>query len=128
MYILKNPKGEVIASCNVKPNEDWEEATEEYGVGVDGRIYSKTEMSMQEYSVKKDKCLETRQKDDLRVKRAEVCFPVINRGALWYDKLTEEQKAELSVWYQAWLDAPETGIIPTAPTWLEVVSTQKIAE
>lgn len=54
----------------------------------------------------------------MREKRAKVCFPVINRGKLWYDRLTPIQLGELKSWYQAWLDAPKTLVYPTAPTWL----------
>lgn len=61
-----------------------------------------------------------RKKDEIRSRRERECFPVINRGALWYEKLTEEQKTELSEWYQSWLDAPQTEIIPEKPAWLEV--------
>ena len=46
------------------------------------------------------------------------CFPIINRGTAWYNSLTEEQKAELDAWYQAWLDVTETKVIPEKPTWL----------
>ena len=62
--------------------------------------------------------------EKLRARREAECFPVINRGALWYDKLTEEQRAELSAWYEAWLDAPQTGVAPSKPTWLESASKQ----
>lgn len=55
----------------------------------------------------------------LRLQREEECFPYINRGELWYDNLTQEQRIELSVWYQAWLDVTETKIIPTKPSWLD---------
>ena len=47
------------------------------------------------------------------------CFPIINRGTAWYNSLTEEQKAELDAWYQAWLDVTETKIIPEKPEWLK---------
>ena len=57
-------------------------------------------------------------KEEIRTRREEECFSVINRGSAWYELLTEEQKAELQTWYQAWLDAPETGVIPDKPTWL----------
>lgn len=60
----------------------------------------------------------------IRTCRERECFPIINRGALWYEKLTEEQKTELSAWYEAWLDAPETGTAPTAPVWLNEVAGQ----
>lgn len=51
-------------------------------------------------------------KNDVREDRARKCFSVINRGELWYARLTEEQKAELEIWYQEWLDAPQTGVEP----------------
>lgn len=54
----------------------------------------------------------------LRSQREKVCFPYINRGELWYSKLTAEQKDELDVWYQAWLDVTETRIVPDTPEWL----------
>jgi hypothetical protein len=59
-------------------------------------------------------------RNDLRYERELVCFPVINRGKLWYDSLTPEELDELEAWYQAWLDAPQTGIVPNTPSWLEV--------
>ncbi len=55
----------------------------------------------------------------LREKREIECFSVINRGQLWYNRLTEEQKVELDSWYNAWLDVTETMIIPEKPSWLE---------
>lgn len=60
-------------------------------------------------------------KDDLnllRIRREEECFPVINRGQLWYDTLDNIQKEELRFWYQDWLDVTETKIIPEKPLWL----------
>lgn len=57
--------------------------------------------------------------EDLRQQRLEECFWYINRGQLWYESLTAQQKAELKEWYQAWLDAPETRIIPEKPNWLK---------
>ena len=55
----------------------------------------------------------------LRRKREAQCFPYINRGQLWYDHLTDEQKQELDVWYTAWLDVTETKVTPERPSWLE---------
>ena len=59
--------------------------------------------------------------DSLRKQRESECFPIVNRGALWYDKLTEQQRSELSVWYEAWLDAPATGEAPVLPAWISEV-------
>ena len=57
--------------------------------------------------------------DSLRKQRDKVCFPIINRGKLWYDCLTVEQLAELRDWYWAWLNVTETLEIPLTPTWLQ---------
>ena len=48
----------------------------------------------------------------IRRRREKECFPIINRGLLWYDRLTQEQLNELDQWYQDWLDAPKTRVIP----------------
>lgn len=55
----------------------------------------------------------------MRNKRERECFPIINRGDFWYNTLTEIQKDEIQVWYQAWLDVTETLVVPEAPTWLK---------
>ena len=54
--------------------------------------------------------------EQMRVDRAKVCFPVINRGYAWYRLLSNEQFNELTKWYKDWLDAPETGVAPETPT------------
>lgn len=56
--------------------------------------------------------------DELRFKRHKACFPYINRGEMWYSRLSADQKNELSVWYQAWLDVTSTKVIPEKPEWL----------
>lgn len=55
----------------------------------------------------------------LRVEREKICFPVVNRGELWYNKLTAEQKEELNIWYQSWLDVTITKVKPITPYWLK---------
>ena len=56
--------------------------------------------------------------EEIRRQRETECFPIINRGKLWYNKLTEGQAHELESWYRAWLDAPTTLYIPQKPYWL----------
>lgn len=60
-----------------------------------------------------------RQQNDFRARRAVECFPIVNRGVLWYEKLTEVQKSELSAWYEAWLNAPQTLSAPEIPAWIK---------
>lgn len=57
--------------------------------------------------------------ENLRFQREEECFPIINRGQLWYNALTAEQFDELNAWYGAWLDITETKEVPTKPSWLK---------
>lgn len=61
---------------------------------------------------------EDRVNEELRLKRQNLCFPYINRGELWYNRLSDTQKNELDTWYQAWLDVTDTKVIPIAPEWL----------
>lgn len=56
--------------------------------------------------------------EKLRLKRQQECFPIINRGQLWYNKLSLEQVEELDQWYNDWLNVTETKIEPTKPQWL----------
>lgn len=56
--------------------------------------------------------------EKLRRKREKECFPIINRGKLWYSLLTFAQETELLAWYKQWLDAPETLVEPTTPKWV----------
>ena len=62
---------------------------------------------------------------NLRMMRETECFAVVNRGKLWYDRLTDTQYKELDEWYQAWLDVTnkkntKSGYrIPERPRWLE---------
>lgn len=56
---------------------------------------------------------------DLRLQRENECFPIINRGQLWYDTLTEKQQLELKKWYQLWLDVTQTEKVPEKPSWLK---------
>lgn len=55
---------------------------------------------------------------DLQFKRECICYPIINRGQLWYNGLTDSQKMELQQWYEKWLDVTNTKVIPVKPIWL----------
>lgn len=68
--------------------------------------------------VKNDERYNEFKSNEIRELREDVCFPIINRGELWYRTLTDEQVEELNQWYVNWLDAPQTKNIPEKPTWL----------
>ena len=56
--------------------------------------------------------------DELRKRREAECFSYINRGQLWYDRLTDTQQSELAAWYECWLCVTETLTAPAKPSWL----------
>ena len=56
--------------------------------------------------------------EHLRTERERICFPVINRGQAWYNRLTTRQHMELDDWYKKWLDVTKTKIAPEPPVWL----------
>lgn len=125
-WIKKDESGKVVMASNGKFDETFELSEEEYDVGFDGKLYSETELQSDDYLARRNAFDNSIALIELRNQREEECFSVINRGALWYDRLTEEQKQELSAWYQAWLDAPQTSVIPTKPAWLDDVSKQAV--
>ena len=60
-------------------------------------------------------------KENLRLKREDECFSVVNRGDIWYETYvnTPQREREFKSWYKAWLDVTETLIIPTKPSWIK---------
>lgn len=137
VYARPNEKGEVIkifSTCFFQPQEGdvllKEGSGDEFAHVGYYKVYD--ENGFLNYVIK-DGALADRDKtadmarmeaNMLRSRRKAECFSVINRGALWYEKLTQTQKQELSAWYEAWLDAPATGTAPTAPIWLNEVAGQ----
>lgn len=58
-------------------------------------------------------------KNKIRKLREIKCFPIVNRGKLWYERLTNVQYGELREWYQKWLDATETLVTPDDLPWFD---------
>lgn len=52
-----------------------------------------------------------------RHRREIKCYPIINRGKLWYDLLTEARYEQLENWYHSWLDVTETHKEPDDLYW-----------
>ena len=104
--------GTLVDGVEVPEPEDTEHFEQHYGAYVlkDGTL---------SYDEAQEAVLEQSQlADEIRVRREKECFSVVDRSQLWYDSLTEEQKTELKEWYQAWLDATDTLVIPDRPGWL----------
>lgn len=62
---------------------------------------------------------EAKRVEEIRQKR-EQAFEMIDKYQLilYYNSLTEEEKVALKEYRQAWLDAPETGVIPDKLAWM----------
>lgn len=79
----------------------------------------KLENNILQYDAEKAESLnQTKLINELRLRREKECFSFVDRSQFWYDSLSEEQKNELYIWYQNWLEVTETLIIPTKPNWL----------
>lgn len=96
-------------------------------MGADGRevepIFPVTEPAVPAYDEYEDILVYHPYTDEeyvayLRREREQICFPIINRGAAWYARLTPEQTEELQTWYQAWLDVTDTKVKPKTPEWI----------
>ena len=122
VYYLQDENGEIIQDdfdkfddrCLEIDKEDYN-LVEGYNGGLFLYDYTKTE----EYKARAAAFQSEYELEMLRRQRAEECFPIINRGSLWFDRLTEEQKSELATWYQAWLDVTQTKVVPECPAWLK---------
>lgn len=89
--------------------EEFANSFKNYKLVNDELVYDTNKELITNQEEKKHKIRQLRQKE---------CFSVIDRSQLWYNSLTNEQKAELQEWYEAWLIAPDTLVIPTKPDWL----------
>ena len=121
MFVLLNDDGYVesyaivgnlVGGIEVSDPEDiehFEEHYESYGFS-EGKIHFD--------DVWEKELNKARETENIRKRRETECFPVINRGQLWYDTLSTAQLAELKTWYQSWLDGTNTLAIPEKPAWL----------
>lgn len=122
VYYLQNDNKEIIEDGFTKFNDDCQEMErEDYHIrnGYNGALFFEDYMDTDEYREKARLYSDYRAIYDLRRRREEECFSIVNRGALWYDTLTEEERGELASWYRAWLDVTETLSVPEGPIWLE---------
>lgn len=119
MGYIKILNNSVVSYSDTKLSDEYIETNETYVFGDDNKLYPESYLTSAEYLEKMAKYKNDKNLYAIRLCRKTECFPIINRGELWYNKLTEEQKSELASWYQAWLDAPQTLVVPQKPEWLK---------
>lgn len=93
-------------------DERWQELLKEQSLGKEIRLINDELVATEPTEKGTDL-------DILRRRREIECFDIVNRGMVWYDTLTAEQKKELAEWYQEWLDVTITRIAPVRPMWLK---------
>lgn len=123
MQVLVDEKGYVVSYAVYGILDDSEEVDD-----LTDDEYEDFQLNYECYCIKDGKVVKDedrladifleRKSQELRDKREKVCFPIVNRGGLWYDLLSEKERADLLEWYMAWLDATETLIEPEMPEWL----------
>lgn len=122
IYYLQNENQEIIEDGYEKFDDNCksiESAQYKIVNGYNGALFFDDYTRTDEYKAKAAEFKAKAALNMLRRRREEECFSVINRGALWYDRLTEAQKTELDGWYEAWLDVTETKNVPQQPGWLK---------
>ena len=121
IYYLQNENQEIIEDCFTRFHPDCKEMERDaYHIvnGYNGALFFVEYTETDEYKSKAAAFKEKSEIRQLRRRREEECFAVINRGELWYEHLTVPQKVELGHWYDAWLNVTETKVVPKKPEWL----------
>ena len=118
MFYRLKENGEIRDCSTTRYASDCLETEEEIGRDYRGVLRFAHQMQGEEYEAGRAAFEKHRELVGLRVRRKQECFSVVNRGAMWYNTLSQSQKEELQAWYQAWLDAPASGVVPEKPQWL----------
>lgn len=104
--------GDLVDGIEISDPEDMAHFTEYFAAY---RVRDSTASFDTDYLAK----LEQKQlKAEYRQRRETECFPFINRGQLWYERLSASQLKELQAWYAAWLNVTNTMVVPEKPAWL----------
>lgn len=120
IYYLMNENKEIIQDDFEYFENALSMEEENYKIvnGYNGALFLEEYTGTEEYSRKAAAWRAKHELNELRRRREQECFSVINRGYLWYMQLSDAQLKELNGWYTAWLDVTETQIIPQKPEWM----------
>lgn len=116
-YYLLDSATNRILHASTEPIEGGQYSEIPIVVGFDGEMVFQSELETQAYASKKATWEAEQAKEELRERRENECFRIVDRAA-WFYSLSSEQKTEILKWRQAWCDVTETMEIPTPPAWL----------
>lgn len=118
MYFRLNELKQIIDCSEERYADDCLFTTDKIDRGFDGALMFVSDMQTEEYKKRKQEKEQKDKVEKLRFDRENECFVIINRGQLWYETLTLEQKEELKLWYKSWLDVTKTFKKPTKPNFV----------
>lgn len=118
MYFRLDKDNNILDCGDFKYSEDCLFTKDKIERAYDGALMFASDMLSEEYLRKKQQKEENDFIEKLRYDREIECFAIINRGQLWYETLTLEQKEELKLWYKSWLDVTKTLKKPTKPNFV----------
>lgn len=120
MQIQIDKDGYILGFCSIGGFENGIEVPDSFLDGVD---VSKLESykyigTTAVFDIERYRTIEqSKKRDEIRTRREIECFSIVDRP-LWVDTLTAEQRVQLKAWYQLWLNAPETMVIPEKPNFI----------
>lgn len=121
IYYILNKNNEITRDSFTAFDGALSMPNEEYKIvnGYNGSLFFEEYTHTEEYKQKETQWRSEHEIKNLRRRRENECFSVINRGYLWYAQLTEQQLSELNDWYNAWLNVTETLEVPDRPEWIK---------
>ena len=106
----------MTAACDVA-QPGFEYSDEEIVFDYEGRLVFESETKTAEYAAAKAAYEKDEYKNRLRLRRENECFKITDRAA-WFYGLSDERKAEVLTWREAWLNVTETLVVPEKPDWI----------
>lgn len=116
-YLLDNATNRIL-HASTDPIEGGQYSEIPIVVGFDGEMVFQSELETKAYASKKAAWEEEQSKEELRERRESECFRIVDRAA-WFYSLSDERKAEILAWRQAWCDVTDSMEVPQVPVWLE---------
>ena len=116
-YYQKNKEGRITAAREFE-QVGFQYSEENIVFDYAGRLVFESETKTESYAKAKAEYEKEQYKNVLRMRREKECFAIADRAA-WFYGLTEEQKSEVLVWREAWLNVTETLMIPEKPKWIK---------
>lgn len=116
MHYYQIYNGRISAACDVAQS-GFEYSEDEIIRDYAGCLVFKKDSETEEYAAAKAAYEKEQYKKELRRRRENECFAIVDRAA-WFYGLSDERKAEVLAWREAWLNVTDTLMVPEKPNWI----------